>query len=652
VSWSQIRRRLVTTTAIGVVVGAACAWGLAADRLDGVQNRWEDLLQPGLASADDVVIVGIDRDTLAATGMAWPWPRDLHAELLDAIGDGRPAVVAYDVLFADSGPGDDVLVEAMQRTPTVLPTALTLTIGSEGTPEIVDAVVPADSLAAAAAGLGHANITNVGDAGVVRALPLYALDERGIARPSIALAAVAVADGASGPVTERPHGVQVGDRFVPLDDAELRINWSDTLAQADVVPAIDVLRGSVAADVFRDRVVLVGVTEPTLGDQHLVPTDRSGGTSGVVVIANATNTMLSSGYLGRPSTATQLGLIVVVAVGVTVMFAFVRLVPALMAALAAAAAVVLFSAWRFHTDGTLWNVVWPVLAVVLAAAAGTAWQDVTESRHRRRAWRLFATYVPAEVVRQLEDPGRLAQAVSGVRSEVTVVFCDIREFTALTGPLPPARVRELLDGYYEYTVAIIQRHGGTVMQFVGDEVFAVFGAPVANDSAATDALRCVLALQDEIASLDERLAAAGLPAARFGIGVHRGWVVAAHVGTEDRRQYAVVGETVNVGGRLCECAAAGEIVVSERVWESVAPELRHHFVAAGSIDLKGVSLPVTVYRALRASPARAEHDSAARADSNGDRHGEPFGAHAVSGPVSASGREPGATGEQIPGRDG
>ena len=651
--WSQDKRRLVAATAIAVSVAGVCAWGLAADRLDGVQNRWEDLLQPGLAASDDVVVVGIDRATLTATGEAWPWPRDLQAELLAAIGDGHPAVVIYDVVLAESRPGDEALIDAMRTTPTVLPTALTLTLGSEGPPEIVDAVVPVDPLAAAAEGTGHVNVTNAGDTGIVRSLPLYALDERGIAQPSIALAAVAVVDGSTGPLTERPNGVQVGDRFVPLDDAELRINWSETLDQSDVIPAIDVLDGSIDAELFRDRVVVVGVTEPTLGDQHLVPTDRSGGTSGVVVIANATNTILSSGYLGRPSTAVQLGLIALVAAGVTAMFVLLRLVPALIAALAGVVAVVLFASWRFHVDGTLWNVVWPVLAIVLAAAAGTVWQYLTESRHRRRAWRLFSTYVPAEVVRQLEDPGRLATAVSGVRCDVTVVFCDIRNFTALSGSLQPARVRQLLDTYYEYMVAIIHRHRGTVMQFVGDEVFAVFGAPVADETAPAEALRCALALQDEVAALDDRLIDAALPTTRFGVGVHRGPVVAAHVGTEDRRQYAVVGEAVNVGGRLCECAGAGEIVVSEQAWSSVEPELRHHFVAEGPIDLKGVRVPVAVYRALRVSPAVAGPDpTTAGAGSGGHRNAEPIDAPAVSGPISASGRDPSATGGQAPGREG
>jgi adenylate cyclase len=231
------------------------------------------------------------------------------------------------------------------------------------------------------------------------------------------------------------------------------------------------------------------------------------------------------------------------------------------------------------------------------------------------------------------------------------LFVDLRGFTGVSGWLEPARVRELLDAYYEYSVAIIRRHRGTVMQFVGDEVFAVFGAPVADEAAADEALRCALALQDEIAALDERLDAAGLPTSDFGIGVHRGPVVAAHVGTEDRRQYAVVGETVNIGARLCDSAGPGEIVVSEQAWKSVAPELRRHFFDDGPILLKGVRTPLAVYRAVRASPAPVRAEAATAAGSNGEHLGESFDAPAVSRRISASGRESGAAGGQLPGRD-
>jgi adenylate cyclase len=645
VSWAQVRRRLAAAAVLGAGVAVLCSWGLVADRLDAVQSRWEDRLQPGLASSDDVAVVAIDRATMSATDTTWPWPRELHGELLDAIAVGEPAVVAYDVLFAESRAGDDALIAAMGEVPTVLPSALTLTASPGEPPEIADSVLPADPLAAAATAVGHANVTVAGDSGVVRELPFYAVDDRGIVHPSLVLAAVAEAAGASGPVTERPGGVQIGDRFVPLDDGELAINWAETLSQADVIPALDVLDGSFDVTRLSGRIVLVGVTDSTFGDQHVVPVDHSGATSGVVVLANAANTVLSSGYLREPPTWAQLGLVAAVAILVVSLFAALRLAPALLAALVVAGAVILFATWRFHVDGVQWNVVWPVIAVLLGTATGTVWQEVTESRHRRRAWRLFATYVPAEVVRQLEDPDRLAAAVSGTRGDVTVVFCDLRGFTAMSGGLTPPRVRELLETYYDYVVAIIRRERGTVMQFVGDEVFAVFGAPVPGADDASAAVRCALALQDEIGSLHRRLDAAGLPTATFGVGVHRGPVVAAHVGTAQHRQYAVVGETVNLGGRLCETAGPGEIVASEQAVDGVDEASRGRFAATGAIGLKGVKWPVPVYRAGRLSPSPGERDPSGGApDADGDERGEQLSTTSDEAPRAVGGRSRGSDG--------
>ena len=272
----------------------------------------------------------------------------------------------------------------------------------------------------------------------MRSLPLYVLDGRGIAEPSVVLAAVAYEDGASGPLTERPGGVQVGQRFVPLDDGELRINWSDDLRAGNVVSAIDVMRGEVAPEEFAGKLVLVGVTEPTLGDQHLVPIDHAGNTSGVVVLANAANTILSSGYLHDASLLRDALLVATLALVVTALFVWLPLRMAAPVSLTAIACVVVFAAWRFGTTGTSWNVVWSVLTVAMSAAAGTVWRYVTETRHRRAAWRLFSTYVPAAVVGQLEDPRLLARVSEGSRHEVTVLFCDLSGFTPIAAGLEPA----------------------------------------------------------------------------------------------------------------------------------------------------------------------------------------------------------------------
>jgi class 3 adenylate cyclase/CHASE2 domain-containing sensor protein len=589
------RRRLLATVGLGLAVGALGVAGVRTARFDGVQNQWEDLLQPGLSGADEVVVVAIDRETLGLTG-GWPWPRDLHASLLSGIGAADPAVVLYDVLFADPREGDDALAAAIDATPTVIGAALTLDVTADGPPVIVDAVPPLDSLAAAAVDVGHLNVTNVSDTGVVQSLPLYVLDGRGVAEPSVVLAAAAFEAGESGPLIERPDGVQVGGLYVPLDDGELRINWSDELEAGDVVSAIDVLRGDVEPAAFTDKFVLVGVTEPTLGDQHLVPMDHASNTSGVVVLANAANTILSSGYLYDSASLREALLVAVLGLAVTALFVWLPLRAAAPVSLAVVAGVILFASWGFHASGTYWNVVWPVLTAAMAAVAGTLWRYVTETRHRRAAWRMFSTYVPASVVGQLEDPRLLARVSEGARHEVTVLFCDLRGFTPIAAALEPPQVRMLLDRYYDYAVATIHRHGGTVMQFVGDEVFAVFGAPTASGIAPEQATRCALALQQDVTRLDEELLAAGLPSIRFGIGLHRGTVVAAHVGTADRRQYSVIGDTVNLGSRLCTAAGAGEIVASDAVWSVVPDLVAAAFGPPERVELKGVSDLVGVHR--------------------------------------------------------
>lgn len=579
------------------VLGAAVAVAvLNSSFLSAVQLRWNDSLQPGLEARSDVVVVAIDRESLAAFGDGWPWPRERHAQLVSAVAVDGPAVIAIDVLFADPRADDDALAAALVNAPTVLVSALGLEVTPDALPLIVEGVQPADQLAESAAAVGHANIV-VSDAGVVRRVPLVAATERGALRPSLALAAIAVADGSDQVITERPDGVQVGARFVPLDHGLLEVNYSGALDASSAVSAIEVLNGDLDASVFAGKMVIIGVTEPTLGDLHATPVDRSGNTAGVFVLANTVNTIATAGYLtDAPSGRQDLVAVIVILVAVAAMLRL-RLSMGLVVALVLAACVVLWSAARFHSAGEHWDIVGPLLGLAVAAVCSAGWRYLSEIRHRRRAWRLFASYVPPNVVAQLEDPSALEAAVAGARVPVTVLFCDLRGFTPLASSLDPGDVRAILDHYYATMVGEIHRHGGTVVQFVGDEVFAVWGAPVADHLQCARATECALAMQAASQLLDAELAETDLPPLVYGIGMHHGTVVAAHVGTAERRQYAVVGDTVNVGSRLCGQALAGEVVVSETLWGELTHALVAQFGGPEAVVLKGVAEPVGIRRA-------------------------------------------------------
>jgi adenylate cyclase len=239
------------------------------------------------------------------------------------------------------------------------------------------------------------------------------------------------------------------------------------------------------------------------------------------------------------------------------------------------------------------------MAFVLAAG----WKGFGELRRRRRVSQLFARYVPHTAARQLLDGGKAEDIAAGQRLDVAVLFCDLRGFTPLSATLAPGQVRRLLDHYYEAMSDIIFRHDGTLMQFVGDEVFAVFGAPLAMTDHAAIGLRCA---QDMIAAgpyLSTTLQSDGLPPCRYGIGLHAGEVVAAHVGSRRRRQYSVVGDTVNIGSRLCGQAGSSEIICSEDLFEAAnAPP---NAEPLGDLALKGVSRRLVGYR-IRATPTPRE----------------------------------------------
>jgi adenylate cyclase len=215
------------------------------------------------------------------------------------------------------------------------------------------------------------------------------------------------------------------------------------------------------------------------------------------------------------------------------------------------------------------------------------------ARDRRKLRALFSQYVPATVARQLVDSGNAQSAVAGARLTVTVLFCDLRGFTAVAARLTPAQVRELLDCYYEALSPLILERDGTVMQYTGDEIFAVFGAPTPIPDSAATALAVAQDMFDDLDELNEHLAARGLPTVNYGIGLHTGEVVAAHVGSQIRRQYSVIGDTVNVGNRYCSLAREGQIAYSEQLRTACTTPPPGEPI--GAVVLKGVEHPVTAY---------------------------------------------------------
>lgn len=577
------------SAAAGLCTVLAVAFGVGS----AVTVRTTDVLWPDGEVGSQVRVVAVDDRSIARYG-SWPWPPALQAQLVDAVVTAGAAVTAYDVVVPGAGGEYAPLAEALDR-PGVLSARTYSTVRDSGR------WLAGTGAAGIGRSAGHAVVTADSD-GVVRRLPLVIESAGGDLVPALPVAAVAALDGSRDPLVVGPSSVRFGSRSVPTESAGfLRIHWArlDGGDPPTVVSAADVLDGSAAA-ALADAVVFVGVTAPGLGDRHVTPLRGGAVTPGVVIHAEAADTILR-GLWVTPPAAGPVGVLTALAAFPLAYVALRRRLRwALLVAVAALAAILLVGVALFGVLGQLPDLVRVPIAVVAAGVLALLIRILRETRERRRAERLFSRYVPAEVARELLDAGRIESTVEGERLTVAVLFCDLRSFTPLAAELAPRQVRTLLDAYYDYACARIFAHGGTVMQFVGDEVFAVFGAPQLLEDPVAPARAAALELQRDRAELGAALRAAGLPEVGFGIGLHAGPVVAAHVGTDERLQYAVIGDTVNVGSRLCGIAAQGQIVVSPAAggagnWADAAAE---------EVTVKGKERALPIFRCTVAAGSR------------------------------------------------
>ena len=204
----------------------------------------------------------------------------------------------------------------------------------------------------------------------------------------------------------------------------------------------------------------------------------------------------------------------------------------------------------------------------------------------------FSRFAPDEVVERV-----IAGGIGdiGERKEVTIIFADLVDFTALSEQVEPTVLVGILNGYFDRMSEAISQHRGYVSTFIGDGILALFGALSPNPWQGNDAVHAALAMREALAAYNRELVERGIPELSIGIGLNRGWGVAGLVGSRDLKEFAFVGRTVNVAARVQDLTRqhTADIIVTAALKESLDPGFQLRALPATRV--KGVAEPLSIY---------------------------------------------------------
>ncbi|RLC99163.1 MAG: hypothetical protein DRI77_03430 [Chloroflexi bacterium] len=581
----------------GLVIGLVMGLIISLVRGGGLLSTWRlsstDFLHGDISPGDEIIIVTIDDASVAQLG-AWPWPHSTHARLIETLSQAR--VIGIDILFEETEP-DSALVEATTRAENIIYPIMAV-LPEQAGPGIIPAqalIEPALPLQASAAGMGTVNVLPDSD-GVVRRVPLaIQKDDRRIEALSLQILRRYLGLPFVPPGELDGSTFVVGPISIPVDQwGRMMIHFAGEPGTFPTVSYADALSGTVSPETFRDKIVLVGQLGLTGGgDNHIAPTSHSGcPMSGVEVQANVIHAILKHRYLREQSLASDVGVILGMALLSGLILPRVRPLWGLLCSLSFGMAYWL-AAFVAFDRGLVLDLLYPTTALALSHVAIASGRIIAEQRRRSRVTDLFGRYVSPDVVREILSRSETAPLeLGGEQREITVLFIDVRGFTTFSENLSPRRVVDILNRHLACMAEVILEHGGMVDKFTGDGLMALFGAPLPRRDHAIQAVRAAVALQACAQEVNDD------DALRYGIGIHTGEAVVGNVGSRRRLDYTAIGDTVNLSCRLESVAAPGQILISRTTYEQVRGEVQAREI--GPVSVKGRHEAVVVYEVLGA----------------------------------------------------
>jgi len=598
-----------------------------------------------------IVIVDIDEKSLHAEGH-WPWPRDKLAHLVRNLFSDGAAVVAFDVMFAErernSGEvvlrrldkagirdrdlkrtlsehlklfdDDKMFADAMHSGDVVLgfvfhhrkgldtgmlpPPLAVSDPGVAASADLQSAASVTGDIPILQRASGHAGFFSLDPDpdGVVRHAAMV-MRYHGKLYPSLALETAKVyllldkVKFVTAKVGDRHvlEAIKLGNLTLPTSRrGEVVIPYRGREGHFPYVSATDVLHGTAPKGVLQNAIVLVGATAQGLLDLRATPVSAT--YPGVEAHANIIAGILDNRVPTEPSWAAGANFTVTLAVGLILVFLLPYLAPwaLLMVTFAVGTLLVAGNFWAWSRHGLILGLAPPLLMTLALGAMNMAYGFLVEARAKRELKGMFGQYVPPALVEEMS--GRPdAFGFQGESREMSVLFADIRSFTTISESLGADQLKEMLNRFFTPVTKAIFDHRGTIDKYVGDMVMAFWGAPLSDDEHAVHAVEAAFAMLEAVKGLHEEFTRLGFPPVEIGIGVNSGMMNVGDMGSEYRRAYTVLGDTVNLASRLEGTTRYYDVPMV--VGETTYAQINGRFLCRelDRVRVKGKRQAVTVY---------------------------------------------------------
>lgn len=349
--------------------------------------------------------------------------------------------------------------------------------------------------------------------------------------------------------------------------------------------------------IFKDKAVFVGANANAQALFDIKRTPISDTFAGVDIQATNFNNLIDNVFYTTSSPYYDFAIVLFAFLLVMV---FVSLLPVSTALLCASCAMLLYFVFAFimYDNRFAIGLIMPEIFMVFAIGCGYSYKYLIEGRKKEKIQTAMSKYISKDVMQNVVQNIDSIK-LGGKRAEVTVLFADIRGFTSISEQLSPVEVTKILNEYFSELVPIIEQHKGILNKFMGDAILAIFGEPIKNENHPIDAVKCANTMLKKVKLLQEKWLNEGKPKIEIGIGIATGEAFVGNIGSEERLEYTVIGDTVNTASRIenYNKVYRTNFLISEETYLKVQKYV--DVIKIREVSIRGKAKKINIYEVLR-----------------------------------------------------